>query len=83
GEVLIAEFGKGAVIGEVALVDKQVRSASVRVAAEATLLLISRENFETILNDSPKLGIRLLQILARTLSFRLRETTARFANAIF
>lgn len=79
-QTVVAKFGHGSIMGEMAIIDQFPRSATARVTANSKLLILTRENFETVLEDLPKLGIRFFREIARILSQRLRRTSGRFAD---
>ena len=65
--------------GEMALVDREQRSASVRALGEVQALQLTAENFTTFRKHSRD-GFTLVVInIARVLSARLRETNAKLA----
>jgi putative oxidoreductase len=60
-------MGPGAYFGEVALVTHKPRSASVEAVEESTLLEISEEEFDTVLDQNPKLARKIISSLAQWL----------------
>jgi CRP-like cAMP-binding protein len=76
----IASLGRGRSLGEMALLDDFPRSATVRAKTGATLLILTRKNFEKVLKDHPEIGIKLLKGLARLLSMNLRKTSSLLAD---
>jgi CRP-like cAMP-binding protein len=76
GKKVLAKLGRGQFFGEMALVDKQPRSASV-VAIEPTKCLLTRAwNWSGIISSEPKVAMALIQEMAR----RLRETDKAFSE---
>jgi CRP/FNR family transcriptional regulator len=75
GEVQLALRGKGEFIGEMAIFEKEVRSATVRAVGEARILTIDKTNFLRRIYEDPSLAFRLVQ----TMSARLRELSAEMA----
>ena len=57
GDVLVA-LGRGAVLGELALITGAPRSASVRARRDSELLELSRNEFERLLRDEPAFASR-------------------------
>lgn len=55
--------GKGAVVGEMALIDDGERSATVRALTEVSCIEVTREAFRGLLKRSPPLASYLLQSL--------------------
>jgi CRP/FNR family cyclic AMP-dependent transcriptional regulator len=76
----IASLGKGRSIGEMAIIDDFPRSATVRAKTDSTLLILTRNGFEELLEKYPQLGIKLLKGLARLLSMNMRKTTCLLAD---
>lgn len=65
--------------GEMALIDREQRSATVRAVSEVTALQLTAQNFTAFRRQSRD-GFTFVVInIARTLSARLRETNARLA----
>lgn len=76
---VLAVLGPPAAFGEMALVDREHRSATVRARGEVRALQLTAENFSTFRKYSRD-GFTLVVInIARVLSSRLRETSAKLA----
>jgi putative oxidoreductase len=60
-------LGPGSYFGEVALVTGKSRSASVEAVEESTLLEISKEEFDSVLDQNPKLARQIISTLAQWL----------------
>ena len=73
--VKVAAEGVGRLLGEMALVDGEPRSATARFVKAGLILLLTKENFERILKEHPHLGVSILLRICRLLSQRLRRTT--------
>lgn len=71
-EIVIALREPGAVIGEMSLIDKAPRNASVRATCDGSLLKISEETFNLLLSHSGQAAISILQ----TVSARLHQNEA-------
>jgi len=66
--------------GEMSLVDREVRSATVRARTECTALQLTAENF-TAFRKRSRDGFTLFLVnVARVLSSRLRETNQKLAG---
>lgn len=78
--VVIAALAKGSSIGEMAVIDEFPRSASVKARTKAILVTFSREHFELILENEPKIGIKLLKGISRLLSLHLRKTSEKLSD---
>ena len=64
----------GVVLGEMAVIDKEVRSATVTTLTPCSMLELSRQNFQEILQTYPVMGVKILLGLARLLCQRLRQS---------
>jgi CRP-like cAMP-binding protein len=81
-EKVIAVLGAPAAFGEMALIDREQRSATVRARTECVALQLTAENFNTFRKHSRD-GFTLVVVnIARLLSTRLRETNARLAERL-
>ncbi|HEX9681759.1 MAG TPA: cyclic nucleotide-binding domain-containing protein [Acidimicrobiales bacterium] len=69
----VATLGSGGFFGEMALLDRLPRSASVIADTDMRLLVIGRREFGGVIDEVPGLGHKLLQAMAH----RLREADAR------
>ena len=65
--VELTKLGPGDYFGEVALVTGQPRSASVETLNETVLLQITKEEFDQVLDQNPRLARRIIQQLAQWL----------------
>ena len=60
----LTELKVGAYFGEVALVTGQPRSASVEALEDSTLIKVSKEEFDRLLDQNPQLARHIIQQLA-------------------
>lgn len=60
--------------GELALMDAELRSASVSADTDCEFLVISRNDFNSLGEEDPRLGLLVTRALGRALSKRLRKT---------
>ena len=65
-----AELSAGEVVGEMAVLDPEPRSASVTALEETMLLKIEKEAFDSVMVDHPGIARGVIQVLCR----RLRHT---------
>jgi len=71
-EVILNKVGTGEIIGEMALLDYEPRSAGVVALEKTSALELSREDFMEIMKGQPDLALSLI----RNLSSRLRHNTS-------
>ena len=65
GQGKTRKLGPGDSFGEMALLDNEGRSATVKADTEVTLATIPEWNFKPFLNEHPEVAYRLLQTLSR------------------
>ena len=63
-EVLLAKLSDPDIFGEMALCDREVRSATVRAVGEVRALTVDREMFLRRVHQDPSLALRVIQRLA-------------------
>lgn len=78
--VVIAALGDGDSVGEMALVDGMVRSATVRAQVFTIAIVLRRQDFEDLLKGYPRIGTKLLKGIARRISINLRRTSAELTK---
>jgi CRP/FNR family cyclic AMP-dependent transcriptional regulator len=69
----VAKLHAGDYFGELALLDRGRRSASVRALTDVRLLVLHKQSFTAVLEEVPAVARKLLGVLAA----RLREAEAR------
>lgn len=79
-QVTIATLKRGRSVGEMAVIDKLKRSATVRAREKTNILVMSRDQFDDILTRYPAMGIKVLKGIATMLSHNLRKTATRLAD---
>jgi CRP/FNR family cyclic AMP-dependent transcriptional regulator len=78
-EMVFGVMGPGEVIGEIALVDSNPRSASVVALEPAELLTLHRRDLVPFLEQHPSVAIQLASVLAR----RLRRLSEKAEDTVF
>lgn len=80
-EKLMAEIGPGRIVGEMAILDGEPRSASCTVGGKpAQLLLITRDAYLKLSAQHAALTLKLTILLARMLSQRLRMVSGKLVD---
>ncbi len=72
-ENTIAVINAGEFFGEMALLDGLPRSAAAKAAADAGVLSISRDNYASLRQKFPQTALKIVDILVKVLSNRLRQ----------
>lgn len=78
-EFILTVLGAGQVFGEMALLESAPRSASVVTLSAVEVLVISRSDFQRLLDSSPRISQRLMAILSR----RLRRANAKMESLAY
>jgi CRP-like cAMP-binding protein len=78
-EKILEIFGEGAFIGEMALLDREPRSASMKTTSACVLLALSRQDFLGLLRQNPEIAMGVIRELSR----RLRETDEQVRALMF
>lgn len=80
--VVITTLAKGSSIGEMALIDKLTRSATIRACTASQLIVLTRKGFDMILKLHPDVGVKVLKGIAMLLSINLRKTSEQLAEVM-
>ena len=78
--IVIARLAKGSSIGEMALIDKSPRSATVMARQPTTMVTLTEKGFQLLTMQNPALGIKFIQKIARLLSLNMRRTSSKLAD---
>lgn len=79
-EVILSEFGKGEIVGEMAIFDlEEKRSATVETLEDSQFLTLNGRDFIKVLSSNLDVAISVI----KTLSRRLKDTSTRIRNLIF
>jgi CRP/FNR family cyclic AMP-dependent transcriptional regulator len=71
---VLATLGPGEFAGEMALLDRQVRVASVTTLEPSTVLRLTGANFDMVLREMPSCTRKILTVVSR----RLREVETQY-----
>jgi CRP/FNR family transcriptional regulator len=77
--IALATLGPGEIVGELAMLDGEVRSASVEALSDVELLAISAPDMRGLLERNPEITSKLVVALTR----RVRETNERVSRQSF
>ncbi len=78
-EFILTVLGAGQVFGEMALLESAPRSASVVTLSAVEVLVISRVDFQRLLDSNARISQRLMAILSR----RLRRANAKMESLAY
>lgn len=79
-QVVISAVGKGAVVGEMSLLDNSSASATVVTQTPFRALELDRAAFLQVMEDYPALGFKVCRKFARITSLRLRMASGQLAE---
>lgn len=75
-EVLLRTASAGEILGEMAIIDRETRSATVRALGEVRVLTVDKRTFLQRISEDPSMAFKML----RDLSNRVRELSAELAR---
>ena len=64
-DVCVAVLGEGDFFGEMALLDQEVRSATVRARGEVRILTLEKRTFLRRIHEDPSLAFRMMEKMSR------------------
>jgi CRP-like cAMP-binding protein len=73
---------KGAIVGQIALVDREPRSATLRAETPVVALELTRDAFEQLLHAHSPLAIRFQMQIAVACARQLRGSSQRLASVL-
>lgn len=74
-KIILAELTKGRTIGEMALIDKSPRSATVVARQASTMVTLTDKGFDILADKHPSLAIKLIRKIVGLLSMNMRRTS--------
>ena len=75
-EIRLSVLGEGDVFGEMALFEREVRSATIRALGDARVLTVDKKTFLRRVHEDPSFAYRILQ----KMSNRIRELDAELVR---
>ncbi len=78
GSITVAQLGKNAFVGEIAILCDVPRTATVTATSELTSICISKELFFQLVGQFPQMAIEIM----RELAHRLELTTRQLQEAV-
>ncbi|HSG87840.1 MAG TPA: cyclic nucleotide-binding domain-containing protein [Pseudomonadales bacterium] len=78
-DVIIAEIGSGRSVGEMSIIDGLTCSATVTARGETRVLALTRNDFDRLVEATPRLGSEVFRGISRLLSVSLRKTSEDLA----
>lgn len=78
--IIIARLTKGSSIGEMALIDKSPRSATVIARQASTMVTLTDKGFDRLADKHPALAIKVIKKIASLLSMNMRRTSSKLVD---
>lgn len=78
--VTLGVEGVGHVIGEMAVLDGERRSASCVAKSDCVLLMLSKDAMDAMLEEQPRIGAKILRAIAVSLSRRMRMAAGKLVD---
>jgi CRP-like cAMP-binding protein len=82
GQKELVRLGPGKTFGEIAVLDDQPRSATVIANTDAQLMVLSKDGLKHLCEDRPKLANKLMWVLVRVVTGRLRQTSGALVESL-
>ena len=79
-KVLLATLTQNRSIGEMSVIDDTNRSATVKAHSRSKIIALTKKGFDLILDDHPKIGIKIIKQISRLMSMNLRQTSSKLAD---
>ena len=80
GQHLLSSETKGRIVGEMALLDRERRSATCTVGEDCEYLTLNQEGLKKLGMEHPALAYRFMYCVAQLISRRLRSTSGMMAD---
>ena len=80
GQHLLSSESKGRVVGEMALLDRERRSATCIVDQDCDYVTLNQEGLRKLAAEYPALAYRFMYCVAQLISRRLRRTSGMMAD---
>ena len=78
GSILLETSGQGSIVGELALIDDEPRSATAIAKTECKLVVVDRRRFQYMVQETPLFALSVMKVLAD----RLRRKNIRIRAGI-
>jgi CRP-like cAMP-binding protein len=80
--ILVAVLERGSMVGEISVVERGRRTATVMATEDSLLMVLSADSFDRMLIENSTIAIKLLQKMIRILGSRLRKASDRLSRLL-
>lgn len=81
-EVGLVLLGPGDFFGELALLQEQTRMVTARAETTTDLILLTRKDFQALIDLDPRLGARILMVIAKLLALRVKAQESKLKDLL-
>ena len=81
-KIKIATLTKNRSIGEMSVIDNTNRSATVKASTNSKIVALTKKGFDLIIEENPRIGIKILKQISRLMSMNLRKTSSQLTNLL-
>lgn len=78
----LVSLGKGDVFGELSVVDSSPRSATARALDDSRFLVLTKEDFDNLMESDHTLGFKVMRSVAKLVSRRVRATNQKILDNV-
>ncbi len=79
---LVAVLERGAMVGEISVLDRTERTATVEAREPCRLFVLTSDRFERLLEEKPRLGVKILRRILHVVGMRIRLADDRLARLL-
>jgi CRP/FNR family transcriptional regulator/CRP/FNR family cyclic AMP-dependent transcriptional regulator len=79
-QIVLAILSKGSFVGELSMVDRQPRSATVVALEDSEMIILRRDALDSFMQKYPEIGVKVLKGIIQVMSIRLRKSVERLAR---
>lgn len=81
-EQTLVILGPEDLFGEMAVIEEAPRLATARVAEDALLMTLKRDDFSRLCDDDPGLGLKLMRNIVKSFNQRLRDSQEEYREML-
>lgn len=78
----LVTLGPGDVFGELSVVDEAPRSATARCVRSARVLVLTKEDFDRLIESDHDLGLKVMRNVAQLVSRRVRQANQKILDNV-
>lgn len=78
----LVTLGRGDVFGELSVVDEAPRSATARCARDARVLVLTKADFDRLIESDHDLGLKVMRNVAQLVSRRVRQANQKILDNV-